>query len=348
MKNQAFKILLIIGLSLSQLAGGTAVSFAQEETAYNVKDYLDELLPPQAGRRINFDETSGVLTVTDIPSNHKIIEDVIRLWDTPPRQVAIEARFVEIDITDLSEIGVEWTGEKTNDTYFGSGSESSPGSGSSPTKSGTTFRASSIAQAAGLGLYFGKTPISGSQLYVYLKALEEKKKANLLSSPQITTLSGQMANIQVTNTIPYITDVERENIGTEATPEWIETFDIAERVTGISLEVTPYLIDDDTILMEIHPVVEVLVDQINVLGGDVSVPDNLGWPIVDTRTSQTTVSVRSGETVVMGGLIKEDESEVVGKVPFLGDLPLIGGLFRHKYTSRQKRNLVIFITARIL
>ncbi len=334
---------------------------AQEDgvTKYTVKEYLEANLPPQEGRRIALDEITGLLTITDTPKNQKLALELIREWDIGPKQISIEAKFIEITFTDLDEMGLDW--RLISDEWPLLDIET----GMMGTTSVATFK--QAANAAGMGLFIGKATMHGVQLLSYLKALRQSGKVNLLHAPRITTLSGQMANIQVLRSFPYASSVERtevdlsgtagEDTGTSTSEIFpVETYEINEEVVGISLEVTPRVIEgSDIITLDIHPEVTKLSRQIDIssltalLSTTSLFPSNLGWPVIDTRSTQTSLMVRSGDTIIMGGLIQDqDENTVERKIPFLGDIPLLGPLFRYKYEKREKKNLVILLTANII
>jgi len=359
------------------------VSSAQEGST--VKEYLERVLPPQEGRKIALDPRTGILTITDTPSNHKLIEKLLKDWDVAPRQVMIQARFIEVEEGALDELGIEWEyarsdmglyGEtdrrkKAQTFYIGPAIPSyvseetgyflGPGTMGDiygdpwgedynfggyeheyPAFSGTEFGAP--AESAGLGLYIGRFTDQGSYLFSYIRALEQENRASLLSSPRVTTLSGQTANIELSNTMPYAEGVDRKgtNYG------WIETYEIAEKKTGIFLEVTPKVGEGSTVItLDLHPYVSEVVKQIPLIESD-QLPDYLGWPVVDTRSTQTSITIQSGETVIIGGLIKDEDEVTSRKVPLLGDIPLLGNLFKWKHRDRTKRNLVIFLTATIV
>ena len=334
--------------------------FSQEDedvTKYTIKEYLEANLPPREGRKIVLDEITGLLTITDTPKNQKLAFKLIREWDVGPKQIMIEAKFIEITFTDLDEMGVDWQAiaEEEHQIFdFGTGMM---GSGSAT--SAATFK--TAAEAAGMGLFLRKASVEGTRLLVYLKALEQSGKVNLLYAPRITTLSGQMANIQVMRSFPYATSAERTEVKigiitdetegtTQDVTESIETYTIEEEIVGISLEVTPTVIaGSDIITLDIHPEVTKLSEQIAITSSTVLFPSDLGWPIIDTRSIQTSVMVRSGETIILGGLIQDKDTDTVErKIPFLGDIPLIGPLFRYKYEKREKKNLVIFLTASLI
>lgn len=331
--------------------------YAQEDeesdvTKYTVREYLEASLPPQEGRKIVLDEITGLLTITDTPKNQKLALQLIQEWDIGPKQIYIEAKFVEITFTDLDEMGIDWQLYEHENPLI------SLATGMMGNKSATTSETfKQASELAGLGFFAGRATIEGMQLLTYLKALEQSGKVNLLNAPRIMTLSGQMANIQVVRSFPYATgadrtEVELETIAGEVTTKNIypvETYDIEEEIIGITLEVTPTVIEgSDIITLEIHPEVTKLSQQVDITGS-AAFPTDLGWPIIDTRTTQTTVMVRSGGTIILGGLIQDKDVETVErKIPFLGDIPLVGPLFRYKYEKREKKNLVIFLTAKLI
>ena len=180
----------------------------------------------------------------------------------------------------------------------------------------------------------------------YIRALEQTGKANLLSAPRVTTLSGQMANIQIVSTFPYTSDVDLENTGTADHPIWEYDYTINEESIGITLEVTPRVGEQsDVITLEIRPKVDVLSGRVPISN---LVPEDMGWPIVDTRSAETTVYVRSGETLVLGGLMADDIRTYDRRVPILGHIPLLNNLFKYKYETKLKKNLLMFITATII
>jgi len=339
-----------IPLCHAQEAEESSVSSPAE--ASTIQEYLQQALPDNPERKIVLDEVTGVLTVTDTPSNQALARDLIMLWDTGPSQVKIQARFVEIEMTDIEELGVEWWWAREDRHSQKTGRFSNMGVNMhSPSISEDADDAAFFGMAnetSGLGLKLGRFTQAGSVIQVYLKALQEEGKANLLSSPTVTTLSGQMAKIQLANIVPYASDFTRTNIGIPEFPVMVEVYKVAEKVTGPIFEVTPTVAGDSQVVtMDIHPEVSVLVDQLPITAST-DFPEGLGYPVIDTRTAQTSVVIKSGETVVVGGLIREDENVTKKKVPFLGDVPLIGNLFKTHHTNSVKKNLVIFLTATVL
>jgi type IV pilus assembly protein PilQ len=167
-----------------------------------------------------------------------------------------------------------------------------------------------------------------------ITAAAKKGKAKVLSDPKIATLNNKEANINITTQIPYTTTEI-----TAATPP-ISTTKVTYLTTGIILKVTPTINSDGRISMKISP----SVSQPNAT----IVPVAGGAPGIDTRSADTNVIVRNGETIVIGGLIHDTQSEAVFKVPILGDIPLLGYLFKKKSVSRSRMELLIFVTPRVL
>ena len=360
-KLRAKKITLMIILAVfgAALADATHAGNDMDEdvvTKYTIKDYLLENLPPQEGRKIALDEISGLLTVTDTPENHNLVRQLIKEWDVRPKQIQIEAKFIEITFTDLDEMGVDWQLISTEHPRIILGTDLF---GDASATAASTF--TEAAQMAGMGFFVGKATMTGSQLLAYIKALEQSGKVNLLNAPRVTTLSGQMANLQIVRTFPYASKAERTQIEYttilgELDVYPVETYDIEEEITGITLQVVPTVLKDSNIItLDLYPEVSKLSTRIPIsslteLSSDDSLfPTDLGWPVVDTRSTQTSLMVRSGDTIILGGLIQDQDLDTIErKIPLLGDIPFLGNLFKYKYENREKKNLIVLITAKMI
>lgn len=367
----SIRIAIVVGLlslsappfSLSQ----DTQSNNEDLTKYTVRQYLETNLPPQDGRKIILDEISGLLTITDTPSNQELALKLIREWDIGPKQIQIEAKFVEITFTDLDEMGVDWDLFHINEPLIYSPHSALVGGGDASVQAlmgtaSTVAEWATAANTAGLGFLISKTAYHGAEILAYLKLLAQSGKVNLIHAPKVTTLSGQMANLQVVRSFPYATSVETTQVEIGSTTSAItgttetnfvnvETYEVEEEIVGVTLEVTPTVMEgSDIITLDIHPEVTKLSQQIPLTENpNTSFPANLGWPIIDTRTAQTSVMIRSGEAILIGGLIQDaDNSTVKRKVPILGDLPLVGPLFKYEYQNREKKNLVVVLTATLI
>ncbi len=166
-----------------------------------------------------------------------------------------------------------------------------------------------------------------------ISAAASEGKAKVLSDPKITTLNNLPANINVTTQIPYVTS----NVASTG----VQTQTVSYVTTGIQLSVTPSINSDGRILLLINP---------NVSQPSVTAAANTltGAPAVDTRNAQTSVLVRDGETIVIGGLISDSLQDTIAKIPILGDIPILGWLFKKKTKQRARNELLIFVTTHVL
>ena len=193
---------------------------------------------------------------------------------------------------------------------------------------------------------------------LFRSALAQKKSTDLLSAPRITTISGNAAQIRIVQEFIYPTEYEppqvSENKITPPIPSGFKT-----REVGVLLNVTPQVgADGYTINLTLIPEVSEFLGFIDYSPGSVTetgpsntvttVPFKIQQPLFASRNVTTSVVVWDGQTVVLGGLMREDINKVDDKIPFLGDIPFIGRLFRSKVDSRSKRNLLIFVTANLI
>lgn len=341
-----FWILFLIILLSPSLSFGQEKSDG-EDAGSSIQNILERGLPPNPDRVIKVDSKTGTIIVRDTPSNQRMIADILKEIDIGLPQITIESRFVELQLTDLSELGINWGStfiwnQYSNAPFDQRRTIKKVTGGQSPGSKGQLV---DFGNTTAEGLLLQIARLRSIELDVVLKALSRNDKANLLSSPKITTIAGQKANIQITRGVPYLTKAELENIGTSSRPIWHWDYTVEEDEVGITLVVTPSVGEDSKIIsLILEPEVEVLACRLRFS----STFENLGWPVIDRRSTKTTVLVQSGETIVLGGLLSDDDQEIKQKVPILGDIPLLGNLFRHNYTKRIKKNLLIFVTASLI
>ena len=309
----------------------------------------------RTGRNDDKAEFSKILVVTDIPSVVERIKFLLDRLDVLPPQILIEARFLEVDSGALRDLGVEFgTGEggasgSLQTVLQGKGKELY-GVGAQSV-SGTATPAGFVAQGSGVsatapfntGLSMAFQKLSGTEFEILLHALEEEAKATTLSVPRILAVNNQEAAIIVGTKFPMI---KSETSGESATIS--TSLEYYENI-GIQLNVVPQVCADQHIRMLVHPAV---TDQTGTaaarttsgVGDDVPLTE---YPILSTREADTQVIIKSGETIVIGGLLADREVESELRVPYLGSIPLLGALFRRQTTSQVKVELIIFITATI-
>ncbi len=294
-------------------------------TATQAQNMSRKMLSPKGDMKIN--ETANNMIVTDLEENITKIRALIDEVDTAPRQVLIEAKILDITSTDLRSLGVTY-----NFDYQPAGVDALAG-GLFDRKTGFAETLStSVALPSQSSLSTGQITLNaltlkGFTLDATIDALVRDGKAHLLASPSIAVISGQEARIVIGERFPY----KERTQTTSGTTETTKFVDI-----GTSLKVNPQINDDGYITMSLHPEVSSLTEALDA------------GPRVATREADTTVRVKEGETLVIGGLIRQKDNSTIDKVPFLGDIPYIGRLFSRVSSDSEQIELAVFITPRIL
>jgi len=260
---------------------------------------------------IEVDDRSNALIVTDISDKLDQVDAMVRNLDTRTPQVEIVARLVDVDASATRDLGIDW-GVHHMDLFDAGVSEN------------VDIHAADVTNPAGVAK-IGTIKGFGS-VEATLQALETQNKANIISNPRITTVNNREASVVVGKQIPLIVQDFAGNAVTQMT------------TIGIKLSVTPHINTGNRITMDVHPEVSDLASQATVQGGI----------IINTTMADTRVMVNDGETAVIGGLIRSNESTTKRGVPILMDVPLLGNLFRSVSTTHQKRELLIFVTPKIL
>ena len=330
--------------------------------------------------KIDYDARTSKLIVTNTPDNLRLIEQILRELNRSPTQVTIESKFVEVAQTDINELGFEWlllgepTGSLTDPTAattdivlnqgrYGQVKVFKQGPGATETISGGLRFANDQGLTTSNDSLLKFDSILGNIQYrTIIHALEQSSSTDVLSAPKVTTLSGETAVIKMVQERFFPEDwTEPEfqagsasggtTTGASFTPA-IPQFGEATEV-GVIMIVTPTVAADGySIDLDLEPeVVQFL--QFDDYSYEVTVEGNtidaiLQMPVISRRKVQTKVIVWDGETVVLGGMITEHVTSIDDKIPFLGDVPLIGRMFRSDVARSEKRNLLIFVSARLV
>ncbi|WP_210449860.1 type IV pilus secretin PilQ [Vibrio crassostreae] len=287
---------------------------------------------------ITIDERTNSLLIRELEENIAVIRGIIESLDIPVKQVQIEARIVTVTEGNLDELGVRWGVSSTNGSFTVGGSiEGNHPSQIAPydddggnsaiddylnvNLGATSPNASSIAfQVAKLG--------SDTLLDLELSALQQESKAEIISSPRLITTNKKPAYIEQGTEIPYL-----ESSSSGATS-------VAFKKAVLSLKVTPQITPDNRLVLDLS-VTQDRPGQVVKTGTGEAVA-------IDTQRIGTQVLVNNGETVVLGGIFQHSVSSTVDKVPLLGDLPVLGALFRRSYENVGKSELLIFVTPKVV
>ncbi|MDW2276105.1 MULTISPECIES: type IV pilus secretin PilQ family protein [unclassified Vibrio] len=293
---------------------------------------------------MTIDERTNSLLIRELPENIEVIREIIESLDIPVKQVQIEARIVTINEGNMDELGIRWgfTSINGSNTVGGSiennlatiglyngegGDDGGDGDGVgiddflNVNLAATSPNATSIAfQVAKLG--------SDTLLDLELSALQQESKAEIISSPRLITTNKKPAYIEQGTEIPYL-----ESSSSGATT-------VTFKKAVLSLKVTPQITPDNRLVLDLS-VTQDRPGQVVKTGTGEAVA-------IDTQRIGTQVLVNNGETVVLGGIFQHSITNSVDKVPLLGDLPLLGALFRRSYENVGKSELLIFVTPKVV
>jgi general secretion pathway protein D len=280
--------------------------------------------------QITADKSTNSLVIVASAQYYSIIEDIISQLDVPRQQVLVEVDIIEVREDVLKEIGVDWAtlDEAVADSVRGFAF----------TNLGPTVEAAS-GDVEGLAIGVHKKVGGETTIGAILKALERHSGVNILSTPHVLTSNHQEATIVVADNVPFVRDSRITEVD-PATPTTIRTFDFKD--VGIELKVTPHISPGNLVRLEVDASFSKLVP--SAATGEIE----SDTPTTATRDVNTVISIPNDVTVVIGGLIRDDKSTTVKKVPLFGDLPVIGGLFRVDGDRIEKTNLLLFITPHIL
>ncbi len=298
---------------------------------------------------------SKSIVITDTPTTIDRIEKILARIDVIPQQILIEARVMEVSrdlLRDLGlDVGTGSTGVETpgslptvipaakqntaaaNPTTIAEFGTQLLGTAVAPSIFGpkSSISGAGAAMTMGLELLFRK--LNEPQFEVILRALEEDIRTNTLSAPHILTLTGQEARILVGTKYPIIT----KTVSGGDSPQTTESLERYQDI-GIELFVVPQVGGERHIDMIVHPVIS---SRIGTVGTN-------AYPILDIRETETQIVMEHGETIVIGGLLKDVKAKSRIGLPFLGKLPLLGPIFSRHTTDMEKIDLLIFITAKIV
>ncbi|HMI32140.1 MAG TPA: secretin N-terminal domain-containing protein [Candidatus Limnocylindrales bacterium] len=287
---------------------------------------------------------SNALIVTDTSARLAQVARVLSEMDIRPRLIAIEAKLVETTLGKDEKLGVDWqirataTGAKLPTTFPFPKSQGSGDFTATPNPNnqvggvGPAFPpGQTFPYAVPENYVFGK--LSFEEFTVALDILKQSSTTNLVSAPRITTLDNEEAEIIVGTVVPIARYEHTEQTGV------LQISGYDEKKIGVRLLVTPHVGPDSTMILVVNPEISEIVEYRGQFNER---------PVTSTRSATTQVQVRSGETVMIGGLIRTVDMKIERKVPILGDIPILNMLFKHKTISKQKVDLMIFITPHLL
>lgn len=299
-----------------------------------------------SGITITSDKASNALIIVAAPSDYQNLASVIKQLDKRRKQVYVEALIIEASVDKLKALGAKWRlmGTHKGEPYTigGFGNIDS-------TSIQSILNGIEGASLGGLGNFLSvpitttgsdgtvtSSTLSVPGLAALFNLKEFKDTINILSTPQILTSDNKEAEIVVGENVPFISKRERDSTSSTTVLNSIERKDV-----GITLKLTPQITEGDFVKLDIYQEIS------SVKNATDNIMINVG-PTTTKRSTKTSVVIKDRETVVIGGLMQERDEVSLTKMPFIGDIPVIGWLFKDKNTSKTKTNLLVFITPNII
>ena len=316
-------------------AGGSSIQLTAENTVNfwsELREDVVRLLTPQGRDTLAINATACLIQITDRPSALKRVAGYLTsLQQTVHRQVDIEARLYDVTLNDHSEFGIDW--EQVIETSGGA--------------LGIAGMSTVARPLGGFDLSPATFTLAfeNSQSSVLMKALQEQGEVRVISKPRLRTLNNQTALIKVGTEVPFFQNQSTIVPGggtTAGASAVIEQDSVISVTVGTILAITPQISDDEWVTLDISPVLTSLLET------KLSPNRSTTAPVLDIKQASTLIRVRSGCTIALGGLIQTESARHRRKIPGLGDIPWLGRLFQGDFEARRKKELVMFITPRIV
>jgi len=292
------------------------------------------------GVTIQADSANNALIVMAPEPLYNNIRAIVDKLDTRRAQVFVEALIVEVSADRSAEFGIQWQylqGLTNNSTYVGGNQNfGTPASGTNIIT--TSANLGSVAPGLNLGIIRGSITIPGlgviTNLALLVRALQNDQTANILATPNLLMLDNEESRIIVGQNVPFITG-QYAQTGTTATVTPFQT--IERQDVGVTLRVKPQITEGGSVRLAVHEEVSSVVDTTNPAG-----------IIINKRSLDSTVLIDDGQIIVLGGLIQDSQTNNTQKIPFLGDIPIAGALFRYDTRAKSKTNLMVFLRPTIV
>ena len=275
------------------------------------------------------EEGSSTLIVGSSRQHHQKTMDMIRELDRPEPQVMISVLIAEVTLSDEFEFGVEFAGQ---DLHFSEEAIAGPNGVIQGTNFDFVGGTSLNAAGSGLGFSFA---VNGEDFSFLLHALQTNSRLDVLSRPILVVRNGEEGNITIADSVPFVSVAGLSDTGQTQSQ-------VAYEDVGIVLTATPHISPDGYVTIALSQEIS------SFAGENIQLTEGVTSPVFQQREVATNVTVRDGETVVIGGLITSRESEGENKVPFLGDLPYVGAAFRSKSISKSKTELIIVMSVDVI
>jgi MSHA biogenesis protein MshL len=344
------------------VTGTSIVTRGDSDFWTGIEADLHALIGPKPGRSVVINRQSGLIVVHAMPNELRDVTEYIeQTAHTVTRQVVLEAKIVEVDLSDGYQAGINWGAllQRGASTYlFG---QSAPASGfqanpfttapqSNPYLPPTASGGVNVQPGTSTPLTgFVSTPLSGAftiaanfaDFNTFIQLLSSQGHTRVLSSPRVSTLHNQQAIIKAGTDEFFVTGVQSNTVTGTATST-SQNVQLTPFFSGVALDVTPQIAGDDAVILHIHPTISEVTDQTKTLTVQNQV-DTIPMALSQIRESDSIVRAHSGQLIIIGGLMREELTKANYKTPLLGDIPGVGKLFRSEQNQRSTIELVILL-----
>ena len=334
--------------SSSTATGGTEIETTSESDFWpQLETAVAQLIGSGDGQSVVVTPQASVITVRAYPDEIREVRQFLGISQKRlQRQVILEAKILEVTLSDGYQQGINWT-----KMFSSGGTNYTIGTGSIVKDTAGAIVPSTLPGLDAIGAALGgqsNVVISSGSFEAVLSFMDTQGDLNVLSSPRVTASNNQKAVIKVGTDEYYVTDLS-SSVGSGDNANVAPEVELTPFFSGISLDVTPQIDDKGNVFLHVHPAVIEVEEETKQLNLGSSTGDVI-LPLAKSsiRESDSVIRARDGDVVVIGGLMKSNNSEVVSKVPFLGDIPALGHLFRNTSQITQKTELVILLKPTIV
>lgn len=318
----------------STVNGTNIITTSESDFWANLTETLQAIIGTDAGRTVAVSPQAGLVTIRALPEEIRTVKTYLNATEEHlQRQVILEARIIEVTLTDEYQQGINWNEALLHigDVDFQFSTSGQPlGNVISGSQGGVS------------ALAFVNQDFSG-----VINLLSTQGNVQVLSSPRVTATNNQKAVIRVGNDEYFVTDVSTQNTISAATTSTTPNIELTPFFSGIALDVTPQIDQNGSVLLHVHPSVIETTEQEQVITLN---EEQFILPLAQSniRESDTVIRANSGEIVVIGGLMQSIINETHSKTPILGDIPLLGQLFKNRREVEEKRELVILLKPSVI
>ncbi len=343
--------------STESVSGSQVNTQSESDFWQELKLSLSAIVGTNEGRQVIINSHSGILVVRAMPAELRAVEEYLEVTQNViQRQVILEAKILEVELSDGFQSGINWSaigtdsssgnsivaGQFGGSTAFQTEASNLAGQTDALNINNITGIRSDVASAFG-GMFALNLNIGEFSTFVEL--LETQGDVSVLSSPRISTVNNQKAVIKVGTDEFFVTDVDTRTNNSSVAIAGSQSVDIelTPFFSGVALDVIPQISSDGEVTLHIHPSVSEVVEKIKQI--NITTTNQLTVPLAQStiRESDSIVRARSGQVIVIGGLMQNNTRDISTSVPLLGDLPFVGSLFRHKKQVTRKSELVILL-----